>query len=101
MRLWSNELPDERFAQLLDAVFESSEAHVVTFPNPSSGAPSSSTVSREGQILEAPAIARILLDRATLGRIFARGLSRLCLRHSIVVGQEILGIADGGEQVAT
>lgn len=31
--LWSDDLPDERFTSLLDSVFESSEAHVVTFPN--------------------------------------------------------------------
>ena len=31
--LWSDDLPDENFISLLNNVFESSEAHVVTFPN--------------------------------------------------------------------
>lgn len=42
--LWSNDLPDKRFMQLLDTVFEFSESHIVTFPNPYSGAESSNTV---------------------------------------------------------
>jgi spermidine synthase len=31
--LWSNDPPDEEFMNLLDAVFESSESHIVSFPN--------------------------------------------------------------------
>jgi len=32
--LWSNDLPEAEFSELLDTVFASSESHVVTFPNP-------------------------------------------------------------------
>jgi len=42
--LWSNDPPDAEFTRLLDTVFHSSEAHVVTFPNPYSGGESSNTV---------------------------------------------------------
>ena len=42
--VWSNDPPDAAFTRLLDSVFESSEAHVVTFPNPYSGGKSSNTV---------------------------------------------------------
>jgi spermidine synthase len=42
--LWSNDPPDAEFSHLLDTVFQSSEAHVVTFPNPYSGGESSNTV---------------------------------------------------------
>jgi len=42
--LWSNDPPDEAFTRLLDTVFESSEACIVTFPNPYSGGESSNTV---------------------------------------------------------
>jgi len=42
--LWSNDPPDAKFAYLLDTVFQSSESHVVTFPNPYSGGESSNTV---------------------------------------------------------
>jgi spermidine synthase len=42
--LWSNDPPDADFTRLLDTVFQSSEAHVVTFPNPYSGGESSNTV---------------------------------------------------------
>ena len=42
--LWSDDLPDERFTALLDSVFSSSRAHVVTFPNPYTKAESSNTV---------------------------------------------------------
>ena len=42
--LWSNDPPDDTFIRLLDSVFESSDAHVVTFPNPYSGGQSSNTV---------------------------------------------------------
>ncbi len=42
--LWSNDPPDARFAHLLDTVFQSSEATIVTFPNPYTGGESSSTV---------------------------------------------------------
>ncbi len=42
--LWSNDPPDPEFTRLLDTVFQSSEAHIVTFPNPYSGGESSNTV---------------------------------------------------------
>ncbi len=42
--MWSNDPPDTEFTHLLDTVFESSEAHIVTFPNPYSGGESSSTI---------------------------------------------------------
>ena len=42
--LWSDDLPDERFTALLDSVFSSSSAHVVTFPNLYTKAESSNTV---------------------------------------------------------
>jgi spermidine synthase len=42
--LWSNDPPDEDVIQLLNSVFESSVAHVVSFPNPYQGGESSCTV---------------------------------------------------------
>ena len=42
--LWSNDPPDAEFTRLLDAVFRSSESHVVTFPNRYSGDESSNTI---------------------------------------------------------
>ena len=42
--LWSNDPPENAFTALLDRVFESSKAHVVTFPNPYTGEESSNTV---------------------------------------------------------
>ena len=42
--LWSNDLPDDEFMRLLNTVFQSSESHVVTFPNPYTGCESCSTV---------------------------------------------------------
>ncbi len=42
--LWSDDLPDERFTQLLDSVFDSTIAHVVTFPNPYTQSESSNSV---------------------------------------------------------
>ena len=42
--LWSDDMPDERFTQLLDSVFDTSSAHVVTFPNPYTKSESSNTV---------------------------------------------------------
>ena len=42
--LWSDDLPDERFTTLLDSVFASSTAQVVTFPNPYTQSESSNTV---------------------------------------------------------
>lgn len=42
--LWSNDPPDAEFTRLLDAVFRSSESHIVTFPNRYSGGESSSTI---------------------------------------------------------
>lgn len=42
--LWSDDLPDERFTTLLDEVFASSVAHLVTFPNAYTQAESSNTI---------------------------------------------------------
>jgi spermidine synthase len=42
--LWSNDPPDAEFTRLLDSVFQSSESHIVTFPNPYTGGESSSTI---------------------------------------------------------
>lgn len=42
--LWSNDAPDAEFMRLLDSVFQSSEHHIVTFPNPYSGHESSNTI---------------------------------------------------------
>ena len=42
--LWSNDPPDAEFTRLLDAVFRSSESHVVTFLNRYSGGESSNTI---------------------------------------------------------
>ena len=42
--LWSNDPPDAEFAHLLDSVFQSSESHIVAFPNPYTGGESSNTV---------------------------------------------------------
>lgn len=42
--LWSDELPDAEFSALLESIFESSQAHLVTFPNPYTGNESSNTV---------------------------------------------------------
>ena len=42
--LWSNDPPDAQFTQLLESVFESSQAHVVNFPNPYTDRESSNTV---------------------------------------------------------
>jgi len=49
--LWSNDSPDAEFTHLLDTVFQSSESHIVTFPNPYSGGESSNTVylARKGK----------------------------------------------------
>jgi hypothetical protein len=42
--LWSNDPPDEAFTSLLNAVFQSTEAHIVSFDNPYSGGKSSNTI---------------------------------------------------------
>ena len=42
--LWSNDWPDDEFVVLLDQVFESTQAHVVRFPNLYSGGESINTV---------------------------------------------------------
>lgn len=42
--LWSDDAPDDRFVAALDEVFETSAAHVVTFPNPITGGTASNTV---------------------------------------------------------
>jgi spermidine synthase len=49
--LWSDDPPEAAFTRLLDTVFHSSGAHVVTFPNPYTGGESSNTVylARKGR----------------------------------------------------
>ena len=42
--LWSNDPPESEFLGLLDKVFESARAHIVSFPNPYTGGESSNTV---------------------------------------------------------
>ncbi|HWH28641.1 MAG TPA: spermidine synthase, partial [Mycobacteriales bacterium] len=42
--LWSDDPPDEPFLRSLDAVFDDTAAHRVTFPNPYTGGTSSNTV---------------------------------------------------------
>ena len=42
--LWSNDPPDAEFTRLLNTVFQFSQAHIVTFPNPYTGSNSSNTV---------------------------------------------------------
>jgi spermidine synthase len=42
--LWSDDPPDDVFSALLEQVFASSEAHVVTFANPLTGGESANTV---------------------------------------------------------
>jgi len=47
--LWSNDPPDAQFTRLLEAVFRSSEEHVVTFPNPFTGGESTCTIYLAGK----------------------------------------------------
>jgi spermidine synthase len=42
--LWSDDPPDDEFRSVLAAVFASTEAHVVSFPNPLTGETSANTV---------------------------------------------------------
>lgn len=42
--LWSNELPDVEFINLLNLAFENAEFHLIAFPNPYTGSESSNTV---------------------------------------------------------
>lgn len=42
--LWSNDPPDDKFTHLLDSVFQSSTARIVSFPNPYKGGESSNTI---------------------------------------------------------
>ncbi len=42
--LWSNDPPETPFLDLLESVFESSESHIVTFPNPYKDSDSTNTV---------------------------------------------------------
>lgn len=42
--LWSNELPDQAFIDLLNTVFVSTDSHIVRFPNPYSGGKSINSV---------------------------------------------------------
>jgi spermidine synthase len=42
--LWSNDAPDPAFDHLLSQVFERTQSHIVTFPNPYMGGESSNTV---------------------------------------------------------
>jgi len=42
--LWSNDPPEQKFMELLDSVFASSESHIVRFPNPYTRGESTNTV---------------------------------------------------------
>lgn len=42
--LWSNELPDQGFIDLLNSVFASTESHIIRFANPYSGKDSTNSV---------------------------------------------------------
>jgi len=42
--LWSNDPPESDFIDLLESVFETTESHIVTFPNPYTGGDSTNTV---------------------------------------------------------
>ncbi len=42
--LWSNELPDSAFVELLNTVFDHTDSHVVSFDNPYSGEQSTNSV---------------------------------------------------------
>ncbi|HEX7954601.1 MAG TPA: hypothetical protein VF523_16170 [Burkholderiales bacterium] len=42
--LWSDDPPHAAFTRLLDSVFQSSQSHIVTFPNPYLGGESANTV---------------------------------------------------------
>jgi spermidine synthase len=42
--LWSNDPPDSKFTELLDSIFESSEAQIVSFENPYTRGESTNTV---------------------------------------------------------
>ena len=42
--LWSDDPPDEKFIELLDSVFDSTESHIINFANPYTGKESSNTV---------------------------------------------------------
>ncbi|RKZ43158.1 MAG: spermidine synthase [Gammaproteobacteria bacterium] len=42
--LWSNDPPEKEFTNLLESVFESTESHIVSFPNPYTGGQSTNTV---------------------------------------------------------
>jgi len=42
--LWSNDPPEKEFTDLLESVFESTESHIVTFPNPYTDGESTNTV---------------------------------------------------------
>ena len=42
--LWSDEPPDDALVAVIDEVFESSAAHVVTFPNPYTGGEAANTI---------------------------------------------------------
>lgn len=42
--LWSNDLPDQAFVDLLNVVFDSTETHIIEFANPYSGETSTNSV---------------------------------------------------------
>ena len=42
--MWSDDPPDEDYISVMEDVFTSSEAHVVTFPNPLTGGEAANTV---------------------------------------------------------
>tara|TARA_R110002049_G_scaffold13509_3_gene58858 strand:+ start:211606 stop:212343 length:738 start_codon:yes stop_codon:yes gene_type:complete len=42
--LWSNDLPNQAFIELLNSVFKSTQAHIIKFPNPYTNEESANTV---------------------------------------------------------
>jgi spermidine synthase len=56
--LWSDDAPDGRFVAVLDEVFESSTAHVVTFPNPLTGGTAANTVYVATTPTDRPGVSR-------------------------------------------
>jgi len=42
--LWSNDPPEFKFSRLLETIFRSAEAHIITFPNPYTNSTSTNTI---------------------------------------------------------
>jgi len=42
--LWSNDEPDDEYLRVLRSTFDTADAHIVTFPNPLTDTPTSSTI---------------------------------------------------------